>query len=101
MIGLTNTATIYERTGQSGGRPAYSAKGTTFRCRVEPAQLHRVSGQSIEETADTLFFANEIRANPGDRIVFGGRNYLVREVQVLRLFRSVHHLEILAKAENA
>lgn len=100
MFGLNGTATIYARKGQAGGKPAYEAEGIRFACRCEPAQLYRTSGQSVEETADTMFFAVGVAAKPGDRIMFEGRGYLVREVQVLRAFGAVHHLEILAKAES-
>lgn len=101
MIGLNSTASLYAFNGQSGGKPVFAEKGKAFPCRCEPAYQHAASGQSIEETADTLFFARNIPAKPGDRIVFDGRAYLVKRVDTLRTMRRIHHLEIYAKAENA
>lgn len=101
MIGLNNVATLYANAGQSGGKPAFAAKGKAFYCRCEPAYQHAASGQSIEETADTMFFAKDLSVNPGDRIVFDGRAYLVKRVDALRAFKKIHHLEIYAKAEGA
>ena len=101
MIGTNDVATLYAFQGQSGGKPAYAEKGEPFPCRCEPASLHAISGQSIEETADTLFIAEDIAASPGDRIRYNGRDYLVKRVDALRTFSRIHHYEILARAEGA
>ena len=99
MIGLNNIATLYAFKGQYGGKPAFAEKGKTFSCRCEPAYQHAASGRSIEETADTLFFARDLTVKPGDRIIFDGRKYLVKTVDVLRAMHRIHHLEIYARAE--
>ena len=101
MLGLNETATLYKRMGQSGGKPAYSEEGVEFACRSEPAQAWTPSCNSVERSADTRIFAlPSIPASPGDRIVFDDDSrVIVSEVQKMRGFAAVHHLEILAKTE--
>lgn len=99
MFGLNETAMLYRHTGQSGGKPAYESTGIAFACRSQPVQRRDASGRSLEDAADTRFFAQSIEANPGDRIVCNDVRYIVCEVQQMRAARTIHHLEILARRE--
>ena len=99
MFGLNETATLYRHTGQSGGKPAYESIGITFTCRSQPAQRRDASGRSLEDAADTCFFAQNIEVNPGDQIVCSNVRYIVCEVQQMRAARTIHHLEIFARRE--
>ena len=109
MFALNETAIFYECVGRQGGRPVYAEDGAAFRCRSESAWGPRFSGSAVERVADTRIFANvapeagalaRFDPRPGDRIVLNGRNYRVAEVQPMRGWREVHHLEILAKDEG-
>ena len=100
MFALNETATLYASLGQQGGRPVYAEKGTAFACRSEPAWGQRFSGSAVERAADTRIFARDVDARPGDRIALDGRNYRIAEVQPMRGWRGVHHLEILAKEDG-
>lgn len=100
MFALNETATLFPCIGQSGGKPAYAENGTTFHCRSEHVQNHAfigTTGGAVQKGADTRIFAQGVTVNPGDRIDLNDKCYLVREVSEVRGFRSVHHLEILAK----
>lgn len=100
MFALNETATLYTFLGQRGGRPAWTEDGTDFLCRSEPAWSHRFGSSAIECAADTRIFAKGVDARPGDRIALNGRYYRIAEVQPMRGWRDVHHLEILAKGEG-
>ena len=100
MFALNETATLYTFLGQRGGKPAWAESGTDFLCRSEPAWKQRFSGSAIERAADTRIFAENVEAHPGDRIVLNGRYYRIAEVQPMRGWRGIHHLEILAKGEG-
>ena len=103
MFGLNETAALYARTGQSGGKPAYAERAVEFRCRSEPAQAWGArgsgAGNAIERTADTRIFAQGVDAHPGDRIELHGARYRVTEVKRMRGLAGIHHLEIMAKEE--
>ena len=100
MFALNETATLYALLGQRGGKPAYAETGAAFRCRSEPAWAQRISGSAIGQAADTRIFAWGVDAHPGDRIALNGRNYRIAEVQPMRGWNGIHHLEILARDEG-
>lgn len=109
MFALNETAVLYECVGQRGGRPVYAKDGMAFRCRSQMAWGGRFSGSAVERVADTRIFASAVpvpgargRFAPrfGDRIALNGRNYRIAEVQPVRGWREIHHLEILAKDEG-
>lgn len=104
MFGLNETAVLYARTGQSGGKPVYAERGIAFCCRSEPVQAWSARGGpggALERDADTRIFARGVDVNPGDRIELGGRRYCVTEVKRLRGLSDLHHLEIAVKEEGA
>lgn len=100
MLALNETAYLYANLGQQSGKPVYAARGEALRCRSKPAWIHRVSSSAIERVADTRIFARAAQAHPGDRIVLNGRRYRIAEVQPMRGWRGIHHLEILARDEG-
>lgn len=102
MFGLTQTATLYSYMGQHGGQPTFAEEGVEFRCRSEPASQWNASGKSVEQGASIRVFAMpDANVHTGDRIVLDdGSSVLVSEVQKLRGFSAVHHLEILARPEG-
>lgn len=101
MFALNETATLHAFLGQRGGKPAYADEGVKFACRSEPAWMHRFRGTAIECAADTRIFARDVEAHPGDRVALNGRCYRVAEVQPMRGWKGIHHLEILARSEGA
>ena len=107
MFGFNEAAALYARIGQRGGRPAFAREGVRFMCRSEPAWIHRMGGSAIENVADTRIFAEAMDAarerfdpRPGDRIALDGRYYRIAEVQPMRGWCGIHHLEILARDEG-
>ena len=105
MFALNETAALHACVGQRGGRPAFAESGVEFSCRSEPAWANRYSGNDVKRVADTRIFAGtsgqEIDPHPGDRIALNGRYYRIAEVQAVRGWRGIHHLEILARDEGA
>ena len=101
MFGLNEEAVLHACLGHRGGKPAFAESGTSFRCRSEPAWVHRFGGSAVEAMADVRIFAEaSVEPNPGDRVALNGRWYRIAEVQPVRGWRSVHHLEILTKGEG-
>ena len=100
MFALNETAFLYANRGQRGGKSVYADTGATLRCRSEPAWIHRASGSAVERVADTRIFACVARVYPGDRLVLNGRCYRIAEVQPMRGWCGIHHLEILARDEG-
>ena len=102
MLGLNERAKLYKRTGQHAGKPAYADDNlTSFSCRTQPEVQRVSSGNSVERTADTRLFMHASDAtlaiNTGDKIVLDdGTALIVTEVQRMRGFSSLHHLEVLA-----
>lgn len=100
MFGLNEMATLYRYNGQSGGKPSYAPTGTRFACRSQPTCVHSPSNGSIERTADLRIFAHVIAPSPGDRITIDNSAYIITEVQSMRGFSGVHHVEILARRDS-
>ena len=100
MFALNETGVLYAHLGQRGGKPVFAEDGVAFRCRSEAAWAQRFRGNSVERVADTRIFAQGVGARPGDRIALNGRNYRIAEVQPVRGWNGIHHLEILAKYEG-
>ena len=100
MFACNEPAILYACLGQRGGKPAFTEEGIAFRCRSEPAWGHRSSGDAVDRVADTRIFARDVEARPGDRVQLNGKYYRIAEVQPMRGWNSIHHLEILAKAEG-
>ena len=104
MFPCNETGTLYACVGQRGGKPAYAGRGVAFSCRSEPAWGERARNTAISRMADTRIFipvapGGEIAPRPGDRIELDGRSYRVAEVQPLRAWKGLHHLELLAKEQ--
>ena len=99
MLGLNETAVLRRYLGQRGGRPAYAEPGEKFACRSEPAHSRNARSDSAERGANLRLFAEDVGVRPGDRIELDGASYRVAEVERLRGWRGVHHLEIAARAE--
>lgn len=109
MLALNETAVLYECLGRRDGRPVYARDGVAFRCRSQVAWGDRFGGSAVERMADTRIFASVVPAPGargrfaprfGDRVALNGRNYRIAEVQPMRGWREIHHLEILAKDEG-
>ena len=100
MFALNETAVLYPREGQSGGRPAYAARGEAFRCRSEAEPSWTAGGDSVAPGGALRVFARNVDAHPGDRVELGGASYRIAEVKRMRGFAGIHHLEILARAEH-
>lgn len=105
MFGLNERSRHYKRTGQQGGKPAYAAESTEFACRTQPTRSRSLSDEkSVMLSADTLVFAPGSAAalgiSPGDRLEIGTEHFIVSEVQAMRGYAKIHHLEILAKKEG-
>ena len=109
MFALNETAFLYPSLGHRSGRAAFAETGAIVRCRSEPAWAHRASGSAVERVADIRIFANvssespihaRLNPRPGDRIELNGRCYRIAEVQPMRGWRGIHHLELLAKDEG-
>ena len=107
MLALNETAYLYANLGQRNGKPAYAEHASELRCRSEPAWIHHASGSAVERVADTRIFASasaessiQCEPRPGDRIELNGRRYRIAEVQPMRGWSAIHHLEILARDEG-
>lgn len=104
MFGLNQTATHYRRTGQQNGKPAYAASGEEFACRTQPIYSRTADNRGVTLDANVRVFAPasaaELGIETGDRLAVENENMIVAEVQVMRGFTRIHHLEILAKKER-
>ena len=100
MFGLCETARLYRRAGQKGGKPAYAEQAVEFACRSQPIASARPGGDAVSRSGDTLIFARGVEISSGDRIALDGKVYAAAEVRTLRgLGGGIHHLEIVLRAE--
>jgi len=101
MFGLNETARLYRREGQRGGKPLYSGQGTLFRCRTQPVTQRVAGGSALTHAGEMKVFCEALPVAAGDRIVAqGGAGWIVKEVRVRRGLGTLHHLELLAAAEG-
>lgn len=105
MFGLNERARHYKRTGQQSGKPAYAAESAEFACRTQPTRSRSLGDErGVMLSADTLVFAPRSAAAfgiaPGDRLEIGTEHFIVSEVQAMRGYAKIHHIEILAKKEG-
>ncbi len=101
MLGLTNTATLYSKLGQSGGKPSYSDEGTEFACRIQPGRSRSASGKQVQGASDVLIFALNMDISEDDKIVTSdGLSLRVKNVETVYGYSGVHHLEIDADREG-
>ena len=101
MFALNERAKLYKRAGQHAGKPAYADAYSAFPCRTQPEARHTSGSKGVERSADTRVFmpasAATLAIEPGDKIVLDdGAALIVAEVQIMRGFSGVHHLEVLA-----
>lgn len=96
---LNETATLYRRTGQSAGKPAWANDGIGFQCRTQPYTAQQATAQGYSGDADTRVYAlPDLEAAAGDKILFDDGSFaIVREVYRRRGMADLHHLEILGK----
>lgn len=102
MYALTQTATHYRRTGQSGGKPAYAEEGQAFRCRSQPAGSRTTGGKGVDEGFEAKIFAGAEMADTGvtagDKIVLqDGTECVVVDVQIMYGYAKAHHVEITTR----
>ena len=101
MFGLNETARLYRREGQRGGKPVYTEQGLLFRCRTQPVAQRIAGGTALARAGEIKVFCEALPVAAGDRIVTqGGAGWIVKEVRVRRGLNTPHHLELLAAAEG-
>ena len=101
MFGLNETARLYRREGQRGGKPFYTVQGTLFRCRTQPMTQRVTGGTALARAGEMKVFCEALPVAAGDRIVTkDGAGWIVKEVRVRRGLNTLHHLELLVTAEG-
>ena len=95
MLTLTQSATLYRRAGQRGGKPAYETQGTALRCRIQPGQARADGARGLRSAREALVFTEPMEIGVGDRLVtVDGAAMVVNRVEAVRGFSGTHHLEI-------
>lgn len=101
MFGLNETARLYRREGQRGGKPMYTEQGMLFKCRTQPVRQRVAGGAALTRAGEMKVFCEALPVAAGDRIVaHDGTGWIVKEVRVRRGLNTLHHLELLAAAEG-
>ena len=101
MIGLTQAATVYPRTGWSGGAPTYAPEGIALRCRLVFGEARDGGPRGLAREQSAVILAEPAAVRAGDRLVpEGGGAMVVHSVRAVRGLARVHHLEIEAEAEG-
>lgn len=97
---LTSTVTLHKKTGDDAyARPVYDAGTEVSRVGLEAPKKSKLDDLG-EQAEDKLVLYHDIRKSTsaiykkGDKVVYGGESYYVREAQLYPNPDAPHHWEV-------